>query len=60
MIQCEHHKSLGWIEEDCITCKSLQHHDSIYGGLSNEEGLALWKKRIYTAFSNANVSKKKK
>lgn len=36
----------------CPTCLSLDYHDSIYKGLSNEEKLALFKKRTAKAFQN--------
>ena len=38
----------------CPTCLSLEHHKGIYGGLSSEEAMKLYKKRTAEAFGVKN------
>ncbi len=48
--KCKHHQNLGWEDKDCLTCKSIKYHNSIYGGLSKEESLKFFKERTLEAF----------
>ncbi len=38
------------VDGSCRTCESLAEHEEIYGGLSQKESLALYKKRTAIAF----------
>ena len=54
MERCKKHKELDWDDKDCDTCKSVRYHNSIYGGLNNEEKISLFKKRTSSAFKDFN------
>lgn len=39
----------------CSTCKSLAYHNSIYGGLSSNQAMKLYKERTLKAFERGLI-----
>ena len=50
-VRCANHEKLGYDDESCQNYKMLRKHEVIYSGLSREEKLQIYKKRVAMAFN---------